>query len=58
MGEMFLPFKTQGYDGRPRPGLIAILLACILMQLWAWRDNSKQAAAVALLKYGGLFDHP
>jgi membrane associated rhomboid family serine protease len=50
---MFLPLKTQGYDGRPRPGLIGILLICLLMQLWAWHGKSKRAAAVAILKYGG-----
>jgi len=53
MGGMFLPIKTQGYDGRPRPCLVGILIVCVLMQLWAWRDNSKHAAAVTLLKYGG-----
>lgn len=50
---MFLPIKTRGFDGRPRPGLIGILLICMLMQIWVWHDKSKRAAAVAILKYGG-----
>jgi membrane associated rhomboid family serine protease len=50
---MFLPIKTEGYDGKPRSGALAIILACVLMQLWAWHDKSKRAAAVTVLKYGG-----
>lgn len=50
---MFLPLKTQGNEARPRPGLIGILIVCVLMQIWTWHDKSKRAAAVSILKYGG-----
>jgi membrane associated rhomboid family serine protease len=49
---MYLPIRTEGDDGRIRPGVCGILLLCLLMHLAVWHDKSKHAAAVSILKYG------
>jgi membrane associated rhomboid family serine protease len=49
---MYFPIRTEGYRAKPPPGILAILLLCLAVQLLAWHNKSKYAAATELLKYG------
>jgi len=47
---MFFPLKTQAHDGKIRLGAIGIILACLLVHLLVWRDNSARGARIAELE--------
>jgi membrane associated rhomboid family serine protease len=51
---MYFPVRTEGHEPKLRPGLIAILALMALIQLLAWRNKAKYAAASDLLRFGPL----
>lgn len=51
---MYFPVRTEGHEPKPRPGLITILALMALIQLFAWRNKEKYAAASDLLRFGPL----
>jgi membrane associated rhomboid family serine protease len=44
---MFFPLKTEAHDGKFRFGALGIILACLLVHILVWRDNSARAGGMA-----------
>ncbi len=51
---MYIPVRTEGRDPKLRPGVIGILALMVLIQVFAWRNKAKYAAASDLLRFGPL----
>lgn len=43
---MFFPLKTEAHDGKFRFGSLGIILACFLVHILVWRDNSARGGRV------------
>lgn len=46
---MFFPLKTEAHDGKFRFGALGIIVACLLVHILVWRDNSARGEGMAEL---------